>query len=241
MTENNSPLPELRAQLEVRHIPWRENDANMMRGDNMTEDETRKKKRLPASQRRQVILDAAQQTFVEFGYHGALMETIAERAEVTKPILYRHFPSKLELLLSILDRAGEELRDSLLRPNPEEMDWLTSTRYSIHAYFDFVMRSEKAFLLIYATDLNVDRKASERITRIREDIIKIVADMIASYTDTSIFPRQDIDVLAIMLVGMVETTVIHWMNNKEISQEIYEENLIKAAASILARLPARTL
>jgi AcrR family transcriptional regulator len=206
----------------------------------MTEAETTKKKRLPASERKKVILDAAQRTFVEYGYHGALMDTIAERAEVTKPILYRHFPSKLDLLLAILNRAGEELRDSLLRPDPEEMDWLTSTRYSIHAYFDFVVRSEKAFRLIYATDLNVDRKASERITQIREGIIKIVADMIASYTDASIIPRQDIDILAIMLVGMVETTVIHWMNNKDVSHEIYEENLIRATASILARLPSRT-
>jgi AcrR family transcriptional regulator len=207
----------------------------------MTGAETSKKKRLPASERKKVILDAAQRTFVEYGYHGALMDTIAERAEVTKPILYRHFPSKLDLLLAILDRAGEELRNSLLRPDPEEMDWLTSTRYSIHAYFDFVVRSEKAFRLIYATDLNVDRKASERITQIREGIMKIVADMIASYTDASVVPRRDIDILAIMLVGMVESTVIHWMNNKDVSHEIYEENLIRATASILARLPSRTL
>jgi AcrR family transcriptional regulator len=207
----------------------------------MTEAETTKKKRLPASERKKVILDAAQRTFVEYGYHGALMDTIAERAEVTKPILYRHFPSKLDLLLAILDRAGEELRDSLLRPDPEDMDWLTSIGYSVHAYFDFVVRSEKAFRLIYATDLNVDRKASERITQIREGIIKIVADMIASYTDASIIPRRDIDILAIMLVGMVETTVIHWMNNKDVSHEIYEENLIRATTSILARMPSRAL
>jgi len=205
----------------------------------MTDAEAPKKKRLPASERKKVILDAAQRTFVEFGYHGALMDTIAERAEVTKPILYRHFPSKLDLLLAILDRAGEELRDSLLRPDPDEMDWFTSIRYSVHAYFDFVMSSDKAFLLIYGTDLNVDHRASERVTRIREGIIKIVADMIASYTDTSLVPRQDIDILAIMLVGMVETTVIHWMNNKDISYEVYENNLIRATASILARLPAR--
>jgi AcrR family transcriptional regulator len=210
----------------------------MFLGDNMTDGEKRKKKRLPALERKKVILDAAECTFVEFGYHGALMETIAQRAEVTKPILYRHFPSKLDLLLSILDRAGGELRDSLLRPDPKEMDWLAATRYSVHAYFEFVVNSEKAFRLIYATDLNVDRKAFERITHIREEIIKIVADMISSYTDISFVPRQDIDITAIMLVGMVETTVTHWMNDKAISLNVYEDNLVRAAAGILARLPA---
>jgi AcrR family transcriptional regulator len=206
----------------------------------MTNDEVRRKKRLPASERKKVILDAAQRTFVEFGYHGALMDTIAERAEVTKPILYRHFPSKLDLLLAILDRAGEELKDALLQPDPDEMDWLTSIRHSIHAYFGFVVNSEKAFRLIYATDLNVDRKAIERITQIRSGIIDIVSNLIKSYTNMDVIPSQDIDVLAIMLVGMVESTVIHWMNNRDIPYEIYEENLIRAAGSILSRIPPRS-
>jgi AcrR family transcriptional regulator len=215
-------------------------NGNMLHGDNMTDAETRKRKRLPATERKKVILDAAQRTFVEFGYHGALMDTIAERAEVTKPILYRHFPSKLDLLLAILDRAGEELRAALLQPNPEEMDWLTATRHSIHAYFEFVMMSERAFLLIYATDLKVDNKASERVTQIREGIIRIVADMIYSYTDAASVPRRDVDVIAIMLVGMVESTVMYWMNHRDVSCEIYEEALISATLSILARIPART-
>lgn len=205
----------------------------------MTDNDTRRKKRLPASERRKVILDAAQRTFVEFGYHGALMETIAERAEVTKPILYRHFPSKLDLLLAILDRAGEELQDALLQPDPDQMDWSTAIRHSIHAYFGFVVNSEKAFRLIYATDLNVDRKAVERITQIRSGITGIVANMIRSYTDTDIVPLQDIEVMAIMLVGMVESTVIHWLNNKDLSHEVYEENLVRATANILSRIPSR--
>ncbi len=205
----------------------------------MTHIATPKKKRLPAPERKKVILDAARRTFVEFGYHGALMDTIAERAEVTKPVLYRHFPGKLDLLLAILDRAGEELRDALLRPDPREMDWLTSTRYSIHAYFDFVLCSNTAFMLVYGTDLNVDPRATERVTRIRQGIIEIVADMIASYTDTSLVSRQDIGILAIMLVGMVETTVIHCMRDGAASCHLYENNLIGAATAILARLPAR--
>jgi AcrR family transcriptional regulator len=202
-------------------------------------EQTNRKKRLPAPERRKVILDAAQRTFVEFGYHGALMETIAERAEVTKPILYRHFSSKLDLLLAILERAGGELRDALLQPDPDEMDWITSVKHSIHSYFNSVIRSDKAFRLVYATDLNVDRRASELITQIRAAIIEIVANMIRSYTDTSIVSSSDIDVLAVILVGMVETTVIYWMNHEDLPHEMYEDNLIRAAASILAHLPPR--
>ncbi|RJP33306.1 MAG: TetR/AcrR family transcriptional regulator [Actinobacteria bacterium] len=209
----------------------------------MTNNEARRKKRLPASERKKVILDAALSTFVEFGYHGALMDTIAERAEVTKPILYRHFPSKLDLLLAILDQTGEELRDALLLPNPDEMDWHTSIRHSIKAYFGFVANSENGFRLIYATDLNVDRRVIERITEIRNGIIDIVANLVGSYTNGTIVSAQEIRILAILLVGMVESTVVHWLNNKDVEDipyGIYEDNLIRATASILSRIPPRS-
>lgn len=188
-----------------------------------------------------MILDAAMSAFVEFGYHGALMDTIAERADVTKPILYRHFSSKLDLLLAIIDNAGEELRASLLLPTPSEMDWLTSIRHSVHAYFEFVTKSEAAFRLIYDTDLNVDTKARERVIHIRKSIIDVVAGVVSSYTDTTKVPREDIDVLAVILIGMVESTVIYWMNNKDRPPEVYEQGLVKAISSILSKLPARSL
>ncbi len=211
----------------------------MFRGEKMKEGNENRKRRLPASERKRVILDAALSAFVEFGYHGALMDTIAERAEVTKPILYRHFSSKLDLLLAIIDNAGEELRTSLLLPTPSEMDWLTSIRHSVHAYFEFVTRSEAAFRLIYDTDLNVDTKARERVTQIRKSIIDVVAGVVSSYTDTSKMPREDIDVLAVILIGMVESTVIYWMNNKDRPAEKYEQSLVQAISSILSKLPPR--
>jgi AcrR family transcriptional regulator len=205
----------------------------------MKETETNRRRRLPALERRKVILDAALSAFVEFGYHGALMDTIAERAEVTKPILYRHFSSKLDLLLAIIDNAGDQLRSSLLLPNPSEMDWRTSITHSVHAYFDFVTNSGEAFRLIYDTDLNVDQKARERVVQIRKGIIEVVSNVIASYTDTDAVPREDIDVLAVILVGMVESTVIYWMNNQDRPPEKYEESLVQAISTILSRMPPR--
>lgn len=211
----------------------------MLRGEKMKEGDENRKRRLPASERKKVILDAALSAFVEFGYHGALMDTIAERAEVTKPILYRHFSSKLDLLLAIIENAGEELRASLLLPTPSEMDWLTSIRHSVRAYFDFVTKSEAAFRLIYDTDLNVDAKARERVIQIRKSIIDVVSKVVSSYTDTSRVPQEDIDVLAVILIGMVESTVTYWMNNKDRPPEVYEQGLVRAISAILSKLPPR--
>src|SRR5262249_60265560 len=65
--------------------------------------------RLPRSARRKQLLAAAQEVFVAQGYHAAAMDEIAERAGVSKPVLYQHFPGKLELYLALLDESVEAL------------------------------------------------------------------------------------------------------------------------------------
>lgn len=196
-------------------------------------------KRLPAPQRREVILDAATQTFVEMGYHGAHMDIIAERAGVTKPILYRHFPSKLSLLLSILDRAREELRRSLLENRGEGLSWKESIEHDIGSYMDFVQHYGKGYGLIYTVGLSVDREVIERMSGIRRDNRDIVAARIRDYTDTEAMAAEDIDMAAVLIVGISETAAIYWMNNDNVSRETCEKNLIRAVTSILAGFPPR--
>ena len=59
--------------------------------------------------RRAQLLDAAQAVFVQSGYHAAAMDDIADRAGVSKPVLYQHFPGKLDLYLALLDKHCEAL------------------------------------------------------------------------------------------------------------------------------------
>lgn len=62
-----------------------------------------KSARLPRDERRAQLLVAALEVFTAAGYHSAAMDEIADRANVSKPVLYQHFPSKLELYLAVLD------------------------------------------------------------------------------------------------------------------------------------------
>src|SRR5271163_934577 len=69
----------------------------------------RRGNRLPRDERRAQLLMAASGIFVERGYHAAGMDEIAERAGVSKPVLYPHFSSKLELYSAVLQRHVENL------------------------------------------------------------------------------------------------------------------------------------
>jgi AcrR family transcriptional regulator len=198
-------------------------------------------KRLPASERRQVILDAATSTFVKCGYHGAHMDAIAARAGVTKPILYRHFPSKLSLLLSIVDRAGEELLASFSRSRDENVDWITSIRLDVKAYLDFVENYGVGYILIYSYGLSIDQEVSERIARIRSGYSNLAAERLRYYIDTDAVPPEDIDMIVTMIVGMSEAAAILWMSSEDMDREVCENNLVRGIAGIMTRLPPRKL
>ena len=61
--------------------------------------------RLPRRERRAQLLSSALEVFVAQGYHAAAMDDIAERAGVSKPVLYQHFPGKLDLYLALLETS----------------------------------------------------------------------------------------------------------------------------------------
>lgn len=86
--------------------------------------------RMPRSARRKQLLHAARETFVAQGYHAAAMDDIAERAGVSKPVLYQHFPGKFELYLALIDEHTEELVDrvrSALRSTSDNKQRVVAT------------------------------------------------------------------------------------------------------------------
>ena len=68
--------------------------------------------RLPRKARRAQLLDSALEVFVAQGYHAAAMDDIAERAGVSKPVLYQHFPGKMELYLALLEQSSDRIIDA---------------------------------------------------------------------------------------------------------------------------------
>jgi AcrR family transcriptional regulator len=64
-------------------------------------------RRLPAAERRAQLIDVGRAVFAKCGYEGAAVEDIAERAKVSKPIIYEHFGGKEGLYAVVVDREME--------------------------------------------------------------------------------------------------------------------------------------
>src|SRR5688500_10964017 len=66
-------------------------------------------RRLPASERRAQLIDVGRAVFAKRGFEAASLEEIAERAKVSRPVLYEHFGGKEGLYAVIIDREMEYL------------------------------------------------------------------------------------------------------------------------------------
>ena len=66
--------------------------------------------RLPAEERKAAVLSCACGIFSTGSYRGTTTAEIARQAGVTEPVLYRHFASKRDLYLAVLEDSWGRLR-----------------------------------------------------------------------------------------------------------------------------------
>jgi AcrR family transcriptional regulator len=65
--------------------------------------------RMSGQERREQLLDVGRAVFAERGFEGASIEEIAQRANITKPVVYEHFGGKEGLYAVIVDREVQNL------------------------------------------------------------------------------------------------------------------------------------
>jgi len=93
--------------------------------------------RLAAVERRKAILETACRIFSAGSYRGVTTADIARESGVSEPILYRHFGSKRDLYLAVLQSAWDEMRaawDVVAAEAEPAEDWIPQmAKVALHA------------------------------------------------------------------------------------------------------------
>ncbi len=165
----------------------------------MTVPDTRPRSaRLPRQARRAQLLEAALEVFVAQGYHAAAMDDIAERAGVSKPVLYQHFPSKLELYLALLDQHIGELLAAVRQALAATTDNKQRVAATMAAFFAFIDSESESFRLVFESDFTSDPEVRDLLDRMQRGCAEAIAEVIAE--DTGL-PAAEAELLAIGLAG----------------------------------------
>ena len=179
--------------------------------------------RMPRKARRAQLLSSALEVFVAQGYNAAAMDDIAERAGVSKPVLYQHFPGKLDLYLALLDVSCDTIIDNCRRALDSTDDNKTRVAAAMAVFYDYVAGETGAFRLVFESDLTNDPSVREHVERVTTECAAMIAAVIRE--DTGL-PDEASGLLAVSLVGMAQVSARYWL------AEDHEMNREDAAALI---------
>ena len=171
----------------------------------------RRTSRLPRGARRRQLLRAAQDVFVAQGFHAAAMDDIAERAGVSKPVLYQHFPGKRELYLALLEEHVSELAERVSEAMGGTDDNRARVDAAVGAYYDFIDAEGEAFRLVFESDLRNDSDVRAIVDRGTRSCVEAIAEVIAADTGAD---RERALLLASGLTGMAEISARWWLPSK---------------------------
>lgn len=195
-----------------------------------------KNRRLSASERRAQLIDVGRAVFAKKGFEATSMEEIADRAKVSKPIVYEHFGGKEGLYAVVVDREMDyvvrRISEAIASGSPRER-----IERATLAFLTYVRDHPDGFaVLSQDSPLSATRG---RLSSLLNDLAERVGDIfISSFKDAG-YDARTAPIYAHALVGMVTFVGRWWI---EVRKPAIEEVARHAAALAwmgLRHLPKR--
>ena len=162
--------------------------------------------RMPGPARRRQLLDAALPVFAEKGFSLASMDEVAERAGVSKPVLYQHFGSKRALFLELLDDVGGQLMSRLAAATSTARGPREEVEAGFLGYFRFVAEQRAAFELLFRSGPRRDPVFQAAVARVEGAVANAIGRRISVDLD-----EGHRETLAYGLVGLAEGVSRRWV------------------------------
>lgn len=189
----------------------------------MSEEQPKVRRRLPAAERRKVILDAGLDVFAEGGYRETRLDQVAERAGVSKALIYEHFSSKRDLYREILETWVGELLGRILSAataaGERSEDRLVA---GLDGFLGFVEERRDAWRLLIRHRASDD--VSETFDRLYEEVARIIGAMMAPEMPRSSLPEGVgfelvLDATSRQLMGSVTAIANWWDEHRDVPRE----------------------
>lgn len=193
--------------------------------------------RVTAAQRRRLIEEAATRLFARHGYAATTVEDIVEAAGVTKPMLYRHFESKRDLCVALLERYRDELVAAPLAVfEPGMVDRRAQLARMADAWLGYVAEHPDAARLLFVPihgDPEVERIQNELHDRQRATQSALLREFAPGVDQVEVEPLAEV-----LRSGLV-AVALWWLDHPEYPQEVAVRILLRLPEGILMALNPR--
>ncbi len=193
---------------------------------------THRRRKLSAPERRVLIEEAAARLFAERGYSATTVEHIVAAAGVSKPMLYRHFESKKELQMRLLERRRDELAvatlDSLLHGEGSSEERLTAM---LDAWFAHVeQHPDTSRVLFQDVGGDTEIRALQRELRRRQR----AADVALLREFAPGLPEHELEPLGEIVRSSLTGVALWWLERPAVARAVVVAAMARTVAGILS-------
>jgi AcrR family transcriptional regulator len=188
--------------------------------------------RLPGAQRRRLLEDAAARLFAEHGYAATTVDDIVAAAGVSKPMLYRHFDSKKELLMKLMERRRDELAaaplERFLQGQGEPEERLPAM---IDAWFAHVEEHPHSSRVLFQDAIgDPDIRALQVELRRRQR----AADVALLREFAREPPEEELEPLGEIIRSSLTGLALWWLENPEVPRAVVVASMLRMLKGLLA-------
>lgn len=192
--------------------------------------------RLSASARRAQLIEIGRGVFAERGYEAASVEEIAERADVSKPIVYEHFGGKEGLYAVIIDREMElivtRISEAIASGTPRQR-----LEQAALAFLTYVKEQPDGFAVL-TRDAPVTT-AGGGISGLLNEVAERVGKIFVAEFKKAGYDAKTAPIYAHALVGMVTFVGQWWTDVKKPAVETVAAHIAGLAWMGLRHLPKK--
>jgi len=182
-----------------------------------------KRVRMTGQQRREQLVGVACSLFAEKGYEAASIEEIAERAGVSKPVVYQHFGGKEGLYAVVVDREVRYLTTSLARAfeatHPRRI-----AEFAADAFLGYIEEHEEGFRVL-VRDAPSGTTGTSFASVIADVASRAEKLLIEEFSDRG-FDQHTAPMYALMLVGAVALVGEWWLDHRAQPREVVAAHVV---------------
>jgi AcrR family transcriptional regulator len=188
------------------------------------------------AERRRQFVDAALRVLQRHGPE-LLMDAVAAEAGVTKPVLYRYFSDKAELIEALAERGSEILTERLLPAINAGTPALASVRDGVGAYFAVIDEYPNLYWLLARHVTIEDGRLSGPVQRNKESIASALTAVLSDYAWALGLDYGGAEPWAYGITGLVQSVGEWWLQRRSMSRahvvDIVTELIWTAMAGML--------
>lgn len=181
---------------------------------------------MTGQERREQLLDVGRTVFAERGFEGASIEEIAQRAGITKPVIYEHFGGKEGLYAVVVDREVKRLlsrfEGELTQDSPR-----AKLEAAANTFLTYIEEEQEGFRVL-VRDSPVTSKTGS-LASVIGDIASQVEYVFAEEFKSRGFDPRLAPLYSQALVGMVALVGQWWLDSGKPSRKVVTAHLVNLA------------